>query len=91
VIATCRAGTEIAQVVSRCGAVVDPDNVEALAQAVVQMVDTPRCDLATLGEQARHYAEHALARDPILARWVMRAEPAGGVLPVAAPTGQETL
>jgi colanic acid biosynthesis glycosyl transferase WcaI len=91
VIATCRAGTEIAQVVSRCGVVVSPDDTEALAQAVLKVVDAPEACEAW-GEQARRYAEHALARDPILARWVMRAEPAGAALPVAVqPGGQETL
>ncbi len=91
VIATCRSGTEIAQVVSRCGVVVAPDDTEALAQAVAQVVDAPEAR-AAWGEQARRHAEQALARDPILARWVMRAEPTGAALPVAVqPGGQETL
>ena len=82
VIATCHEGTEIAQIVSHCGLVVPPDDAAALAQAIETLVDAPhRCRL--MGEQARLHAESALARDPILARWALRAEQAvGAALPV---------
>ena len=89
VIATCRPGTEIAQVVAQCGAVVHPDDVDALAQSVLSLVDAPHAREAW-GETARRYAEHALSRDPILARWVLRAEQATASLPVVAPE-HETL
>ena len=73
VVATCRADTEIAAVVSNCGLVVSPTCVDELAQAIVQLADKPALR-AELGSHGRNYAEHALAKDPILARWAMRAD-----------------
>jgi colanic acid biosynthesis glycosyl transferase WcaI len=73
VVATCRADTEIAAVVSSCGLVVSPTCVDAFAQAIVSLADQPALR-TSLGAQGRHYAEHALAKDPILARWAMRAD-----------------
>jgi colanic acid biosynthesis glycosyl transferase WcaI len=84
VVATCRADTEIASVVASCGLVVSPTCIDQFAQAIVKLADKPelRC---SLGVQGRKYAEHALAKDPILARWLMRADQVGGVS-VAVPT-----
>lgn len=84
VVATCRPDTEIAAVVSRCGLVSDPTCVSQLAEAIVKLADQPELR-AQMGEQGRAYAEHALAKDPILARWVVRADQGKMAVPVATP------
>lgn len=84
VLATCHPDTEIASVVQHCGLPVEPDSVDALAHAIVTLADQPELR-AQLGAQGRLYAEHALAKDPILARWVMRVEPGQSGLPVVTP------
>lgn len=74
VIATCREGTEIAHVVSRCGLIVPPEDCVALASAIEQLAD----DIATrkfLGARARQYAEENLARDAVLGRVVSQMQP----------------
>lgn len=85
VIATCRPDTEIAAVLSGCGAVVPPHCVNSLAQAVEQLADQPEAR-AHMGQNARTYAEHSLAIDQILARWAFSAapQPKGLALPTAA-------
>lgn len=68
VIATALPGTQVAKVVERCGVVVMPGNVEALADAVLSLAG----DAATrveLGAMARAYAESNLGRDAILSRF----------------------
>lgn len=68
VIATCRQGTELARVVSHCGAVVPPENAPALAQAVLNLAD----DADTrkrLGAQGRRHAEDHLGREGVLRRF----------------------
>ncbi|MGE5452623.1 MAG: glycosyltransferase WbuB [Acidobacteriota bacterium] len=72
IIATCRADTEIGQVVGRCGVVVAPGCPEQLAQAVLSLADD-RATQQELGSRARAYAEHSLAKDPILLRWTLTA------------------
>jgi colanic acid biosynthesis glycosyl transferase WcaI len=67
VIATCRAGTEIATVVSECGLVVPPGDGAALAAAIEQLADDS-AQRTLLGQQARGYAEENLARDAVLGR-----------------------
>jgi colanic acid biosynthesis glycosyl transferase WcaI len=67
VIATCKADTEIANVVARCGLVVVPEDVNALAQAIEKLVDDDEVRLQ-FGIQARLYAEENLARDSVLGR-----------------------
>lgn len=67
VIATCRHGTEIANVVSQCGVVVPPEDGEALAQAISDLADRPD-ERRDLGGKARRYAEENLARDSVLGR-----------------------
>ena len=65
VIATCRAGTEISEIVSRCGLVVAPENSRELAEAVTALAD----DLETrvlLGRQGRTFAEDNFERDAVL-------------------------
>lgn len=83
VVATCRPDTEIGQVVSRCGRVVLPGSVEQLAQAVLELADS-RTDCVELGQRARAYAEHSLAKDAILLRWAIKAEHMGAGVPASA-------
>jgi colanic acid biosynthesis glycosyl transferase WcaI len=67
VIATCRAGTEIDMVVSKCGLVVQPEDPRALAEAICKLADQPVLRLE-LGRRARSYAEANFERDAILNR-----------------------
>ncbi len=67
VIATCRAGTEIATVVSQCGLVVPPGESVALAAAIERMADDEP-QRTQLGKNARLYAENHLAKGAVLAR-----------------------
>lgn len=65
VIATCRQGTELAKVVSQCGAVVPPESASALAEAVLKLADD--VDGRTrLGAQGRRHAEDHLSREGVL-------------------------
>lgn len=67
VIATCRPGTEISEVVSQCGMVVAPHDDEALAQAVCTLTnDVPQRQ--ELGRRARDLAEVHFERDAVLSR-----------------------
>jgi len=65
VIATCREGTELARVVSTCGAVVPPENAQDLADAVVALVDNNE-RREQLGAQGRRFAEDHLAQSGVL-------------------------
>jgi len=69
VIATCRAGTEIAVVVQHCGLVAAPGDGAALALAILQLINDVASRLR-LGTQARAYAEANLSRDSVLGRLV---------------------
>jgi colanic acid biosynthesis glycosyl transferase WcaI len=60
VIATCRAGTEIAEVVGRCGLVVAPEDDIALAAAVAELADAPERRSA-MGAAARQLAEQRMS------------------------------
>jgi len=71
VIATCQDGTEISKVVSQCGFVVAPENSDALAKAIEQLIDDDKARLQ-LGIQARKYAEENLARDSVLEKILVR-------------------
>jgi len=71
VVATCRADTELAQVVGRCGRVVPPGDAAALAQAITTLLADPT-QCAALGENARDYAMRHLARDAVLGSLVTR-------------------
>ena len=65
VIATCRAGTELAEVVGRCGLVVPPGDAPALARAIEALMDDPARREA-LGRQAREHAERHIDREAVL-------------------------
>jgi colanic acid biosynthesis glycosyl transferase WcaI len=67
VISTCRLGTELETVVSKCGIVVPPDDDAAFAAAVCKLADGPALRL-DLGRRARNYAETNFERDAILGR-----------------------
>jgi colanic acid biosynthesis glycosyl transferase WcaI len=65
VIATCRPGTEISEIVSQCGVVVEPENASDLAGAVVRLADNREFRLE-LGRRARAFAETSFERDAVL-------------------------
>lgn len=65
VIATCRAGTELAEVVSRCGVVVPPGDAASLARAIEALMDDPARREA-LGRLAREHAERHIDREAVL-------------------------
>ena len=65
VIATCRAGTEISEIVSQCGLVVAPENSMELARAIVTLADDPE-RRKSLGRRARIFAENNFERNAVL-------------------------
>ena len=67
VIATCHAGTELYEVVSTCGAVVEPEDTEALAEAIRRFADDAELRV-NLGQCARAYAEANFERNAVLER-----------------------
>jgi colanic acid biosynthesis glycosyl transferase WcaI len=67
VIATCRAGTEIGEIVSQCGLVVPPHDSVALAKAIRSLADDPALR-RELGRRARGIAETRFDRDATLER-----------------------
>lgn len=68
IIATCRTGTEIANIVSQCGEVVEPENPAALAAAVLRLAATDPHQLTKMGERARALANTLFAMETILAK-----------------------
>jgi colanic acid biosynthesis glycosyl transferase WcaI len=78
VIATCRQGTEISEIVSQCGLVVAPEDSTALAIAVSQLADDRTMRLE-LGRRAREFAESNFERTAVLGTMfgsLERADPA---------------
>jgi colanic acid biosynthesis glycosyl transferase WcaI len=65
VIATCRPGTEISEIVSQCGLVVAPQDSAGLALAVSRLADDVTMRLE-LGRRAREFAESNFERDAVL-------------------------
>lgn len=65
IIATCRAGTEISEIVSQCGLVVAPENSAELAQAINTLADDPETR-ALMGRRGRIFAEEHFERDAVL-------------------------
>jgi colanic acid biosynthesis glycosyl transferase WcaI len=65
VIATCREGTEISEIVSQCGLVVAPENSLELAHAITALADDPETR-KLLGRRARTFAENNFERDAVL-------------------------
>jgi colanic acid biosynthesis glycosyl transferase WcaI len=67
VVAACRAGTEIADIVGHCGIVVAPDDALGVANAVAALADDP-ARRRDLGHRARDIAETRFERDATLRR-----------------------
>jgi colanic acid biosynthesis glycosyl transferase WcaI len=67
VVAACRSGTEIAEIVGHCGIVVAPDDGQGLANAVAALADDPALR-RDLGRRAREIAEARFERDTTLRR-----------------------
>ncbi len=67
VVATSRTGTEIGEIVSRCGIVVSPQDSRGLAAAINKLADEPDTR-RELGKRARHIAETDFERDATLQR-----------------------
>jgi colanic acid biosynthesis glycosyl transferase WcaI len=65
VIATCRRETEISEIVSNCGLVVEPENSAELAIAITDLADNPDAR-SLLGGRARSFAEEHFERDAVL-------------------------
>lgn len=65
VIATCRTDTEISEIVSKCGVVVEPENSAQLAGAISRLADDPDAR-AVLGWRARDIAEKNFEREAVL-------------------------
>ena len=65
VIATCRRGTEISEIVSQCGMVVAPENGRELARAIAVLADDPET-MVRLGRRARTFAEDNFERNAVL-------------------------
>jgi colanic acid biosynthesis glycosyl transferase WcaI len=65
VIATCRPGTEIGEIVSQCGLVVAPQDGAALALAISRLADDAEMRLE-LGRRAREFAELNFERNAVL-------------------------
>jgi colanic acid biosynthesis glycosyl transferase WcaI len=74
VIATCRQGTEISEIVSKCGMVVAPENGAELARAIAELADNPEAR-ALLGHRARRFAEENFERDAVLNAAFAKDEP----------------
>jgi len=77
VIATCRAGTEISEIVSQCGLVVAPENGQQLSQAIIELADDPETRVL-LGRRARAFAEENFERDAVLGSMFTSVEMAHG-------------
>lgn len=73
VVATCREGTEMAHVVSRCGLVVSPGDQQALAQAIESLANQPEAR-QELGRLARRFAEDHLAQKSVLNQWIQQLD-----------------
>jgi colanic acid biosynthesis glycosyl transferase WcaI len=65
VIATCRAETEISEIVSQCGLVVAPEDSCALARAIIALSEDRPLRLE-LGRRARDFAATHFERDAVL-------------------------
>lgn len=73
IIATCNAETEIGNVVSRCGLLANPGDVDSLANAIAQLYYAP--DMRrTLGVQARQCALDSFTKSSVLQRMLKRMQ-----------------
>jgi colanic acid biosynthesis glycosyl transferase WcaI len=81
VIATCRRGTEISEIVEKCGVVVAPENGAELARAITELAGDTETR-ALLGRRARRFAEENLERDAVLNAAFAKDEQRGGLTEV---------
>jgi colanic acid biosynthesis glycosyl transferase WcaI len=72
VIATCEPRSELAAVVRQCGRTTLPGDAQALAAAIVDLLDDPEL-CQELGRRARAYAEAHLSIDGVLTRFLHQA------------------
>jgi colanic acid biosynthesis glycosyl transferase WcaI len=72
IVATCSPASESGRVVSQCGLVTPPADAQALADAVLQLADSPE-QRAAMGLQARRYAVEYLSADGVLGKFVAKA------------------
>lgn len=68
VLATAMAGTQVAEIVSRCGLVTRPGDAQALWAALVQLLESPD-DCKAFSRAARAYAEEWLGQGAVLSRF----------------------
>jgi colanic acid biosynthesis glycosyl transferase WcaI len=88
VVATCNAGTELDSVVAECGAVVPPEDGQALTEIILKLANDPQMR-RELGRKARSYAECNFERDVVLRKFFgsfldKQAQPTSGDIDVAA-------
>jgi colanic acid biosynthesis glycosyl transferase WcaI len=67
IVATCNYGTELQRIVSGCGAVVPPEDGQALSTVIAQLATNAELR-NDLGRKARIYAETHFERDAVLRR-----------------------
>lgn len=72
VVATCSVDSELGKVVSQCGLVTPPADVEALAKAIDELASAPELRTA-LGAKARQYAEDFMSINGVLGKFSARA------------------
>jgi colanic acid biosynthesis glycosyl transferase WcaI len=65
VIAAVSGGSQIAVVLQKCGLIVEPENAEGLAAAILQLA-TDKTKRDELGQYAREYALQHLSKDRVL-------------------------
>lgn len=68
VVSTAAPGTQVDEVVRRCGIVVPPGDVDAFAGAIESLAENSS-RRRELGQRGREYAEHNWASDEILSRF----------------------
>lgn len=69
VVAGAAAGTGLADEIQGCGIATEPENVTAMADAIVALLDDPD-SYSKLGQAARARAEAAWARQPIIEQFL---------------------
>ena len=65
VIATCNSGTEISEIVSKCGLVVPPEDGMALSRAILKLADDSQTRFE-FGKRGREIAEERFERNAVL-------------------------
>ena len=79
VIATARAGTELAEVVENCGLVVPPEDPRAMVNAILALAKDPELR-QRLGAAGLKHARDYMDRDSVLSQWMVEASSLFGEL-----------